>query len=317
MGLGWVDIALIVEEFGRSLIHSPVADTVVSTDIIARYGTTAQKSVLLPEVAAGRIQFATAIAEPGEECGPGGVTARLSPITDGWRLRGTKMLVPECDTPGRILVAARFGDTGSLGFVLINPSTAGISSRPHSTLDPASKLRYVELKDVEVRPHDVLGDGAVPTGAVERAFDLLGTAAALELVGIAGRVLDLSVEYAKVRVQFGKPIGSFQAIKHRCADMAVLLDTARSTAYYAAWAVSENIGDREKTVSMAKAYCGDAARTICNDGLQIHGGMGFTWELGLHYYLRRAKLLEFIYGDAAYHRERVVAATLDELGVQG
>jgi alkylation response protein AidB-like acyl-CoA dehydrogenase len=135
---------------------------------------------------------------------------------------------------------------------------------------------------------------------------------AAQLLGLADGALDLAVEYAKLRQQFGQPIGSFQAIKHRCADMAVAVDTSRSAAYYASWAMAEDSDDRAKAVSMAKSFCGDASRFVCNEGIQIHGGIGFTWELGLHFYLRRAKVLEYSYGDAAYHRERVLAETLAE-----
>jgi alkylation response protein AidB-like acyl-CoA dehydrogenase len=135
------------------------------------------------------------------------------------------------------------------------------------------------------------------------------------MTGVAARVLDNSVTYAGQRTQFGKPIGSFQAIKHKCADMAVAVEASRSAAYYASWALAEDAPDRAKAVSIAKSFCGDAARFVCNEGIQIHGGIGFTWELGLHFYLRRAKVLEYSYGDAAYHRERVLAETLSELGV--
>jgi alkylation response protein AidB-like acyl-CoA dehydrogenase len=125
-------------------------------------------------------------------------------------------------------------------------------------------------------------------------------------------MLDLAVAYAGQREQFGRPIGSFQAIKHRCADMLVQLETSRTAAYYAAWALASDAPECARAVSMAKAYCGDAARFVCNETVQIHGGVGFTWEVDLHLYLRRAKTLEYSYGDASAHRERVLSATLAE-----
>ena len=134
--------------------------------------------------------------------------------------------------------------------------------------------------------------------------------------GIAAKMLDASVIYARQRNQFGSPIGSFQAIKHRCADMAVGIDASRSAAYYAAWALSDRSQDSPRAVSIAKSFCGDTARYVCNESIQIHGGIGFTWELGLHYYLRRAKTLEYLYGDASYHRERVLAITLAQLDAE-
>jgi alkylation response protein AidB-like acyl-CoA dehydrogenase len=172
----------------------------------------------------------------------------------------------------------------------------------------------LDMSDVHVVRDDIIGGDPSPR-SVDRLLDASGVIAATMMTGISGKVLDNAVTYAAQRTQFGKPIGSFQAIKHRCADMAVTIDASRSAAYYAAWALAEEAPDRAKAVSMAKSYCGDASRFVCNEGVQLHGGIGFTWELGLHFYLRRAKVLEYSYGDAAYHRERVVSETLAELGV--
>ena len=315
MGLGWVDVALVIEELGKSLIHSPVTDTLVATDIIARYGTSAQQATLLPRIATGALRVVTAIAEPDSDYGTKGIAALVTSAQNGWRLSGTKMLVPHAGTEGLMMVAARAGAGGHLGIALVPPQRTGVQGRPHVTLDPATKLEGVVYSDVSLADSDFLGSHPEAVNAVERLLDLHAGVASLAMVGIAGRMLELSVNYAHERVQFDKPIGSFQAIKHRCADIAVALDAARSAAYYAAWALSEGSSDSAKAVSMAKAYCGDAARMACNEGIQIHGGMGFTWELGLHYYLRRTKLLEFSYGDAAFHRERVLAATLQSLGI--
>jgi alkylation response protein AidB-like acyl-CoA dehydrogenase len=190
----------------------------------------------------------------------------------------------------------------------------GVSLREHSTLDPSSRFHELELDSMAVVRDDILGGEPSPA-SVGRLLDASGGVSAMIMTGIAGKVLDNAVAYATQRLQFDKPIGSFQAIKHRCADMAVAIDASRSAAYYAAWALAEEAPDRAKAVSMAKANCGEAARFVCNEGIQIHGGVGFTWELGLHFYVRRAKMLEYAYGDAAYHRERVMAATLAELGI--
>ena len=156
---------------------------------------------------------------------------------------------------------------------------------------------------------DVLG-GAPSAAALHRLLDAGAAASALQITGIAARMLDLAAEYAGQRVQFGRPIGAFQAIKHRCADMMVQVETSRTAAYYAAWALSSGPAEAAQAVSMAKAYCGDAARSVCNEAIQIHGGIGFAWELDLHLYLRRAKSLEYAYGDATAHRERVLTAAL-------
>jgi len=171
----------------------------------------------------------------------------------------------------------------------------------------------VTFNDVTIVDRDFLG-GAPSAAALEQLMDASAMCAAVFMTGIAGKVMDQTVDYVKQRKQFGKAIGSFQAIKHKCADLAVSVDSCRSAAYYAAWAVALSTPDQRKSVSIAKSFCGDMSRFVCNEGIQLHGGMGFTWDLGLHYYLRRAKLLEYSYGDSAYHRKRVIAEALLDLG---
>jgi alkylation response protein AidB-like acyl-CoA dehydrogenase len=156
-------------------------------------------------------------------------------------------------------------------------------------------------------PAERLGD----TAALSPALDLATSALAAELVGGMQRTLDLTVEYAKTRKQFGKPIGSFQAVQHQCADMYLETESARSAAYYAAWALQENSPDAAAAVSIAKLYASDAARTVGNRGIQVHGGMGFTWENDLHLYYRRAKASETMLGDASFHRERLARLVID------
>ncbi len=181
--------------------------------------------------------------------------------------------------------------------------------RRHDDIDPASGCCAVTFESVALPDNAILG-GAAPARAVARLLDAGATLNAGLLTGIAARMLDTAVEYAKSRHQFGQPIGAFQAIKHRCADMAVALEAARSAAYYAVWAISEGAADSIRAASMAKSCCGESARAICNETIQIHGGMGFTWELGLHRFLRRARVLEYAFGDQAWHNERVLTETL-------
>ncbi|MDB6085639.1 MAG: acyl-CoA dehydrogenase, partial [Gammaproteobacteria bacterium] len=173
----------------------------------------------------------------------------------------------------------------------------------------------IEFKNVAVAPRHVLALGQ-SVEAAQRVLDMAALTAATAMTGISGAVFDATLEYVKQRSQFGKPLGSFQAIKHRCADMMVALNSSRSAAYYAAWAVVNDAPDQAKAVSIAKSFCGDASRFICDEGTQLHGGMGFTWELGLHFFLRRAKMLEYAYGDATFHRRRVLAETLTELRME-
>jgi alkylation response protein AidB-like acyl-CoA dehydrogenase len=150
---------------------------------------------------------------------------------------------------------------------------------------------------------------------LSRALDVATAALAAEMVGGMQRTLDITVEYAKTRKQFGKPIGMFQAVQHQCADMYLETESARSAAYYAAWALEENVPDAATAVSIAKMYASDASRTVGNRGIQIHGGMGFTWENDLHLYYRRAKASETAFGDATFHRERIARFVIDARAV--
>ena len=309
LGLGFVDLALPLEELGKALVPAVFFDTLVATDLIVRYGTASQRDRLLPALAAGKVKVAIAATEIAGGFGPEEIATAAVASRSGWRLTGTKIMVPHTASEDLLLVLVRFQPGGELGLVLIEPGRSGISIRAASTLDLVCRFDEVGFDSVELHSADVLG-GAASADAVARLMDVSAAVAALQLTGIAGRMLDISVAYAAQRTQFGKPIGSFQAIKHRCADMAVSADAARTAAYYAGWAIAEDAADRIRACSIAKSFCGDAARFVCNEAIQVHGGMGFTWELGLHHYLRRAKVLEYSWGDAAYHRERVIAATL-------
>lgn len=312
MGLSLVDLALVIEEYGRALVPSPVGETIAATDIIARHATRDQRARLLPQLAEGRLRIVPAVAEADTGHDPADIALTARPDGNGWTLTGRKLLVPEAASADLILVAARFGEGGPLGLAMVENGRAGMSLREHSTLDLTSRYYQLDLDRVALMRDDIVGCEPSPN-SVERLFDASSFVAAMLMTGIAGKVLDDAVAYAKQRIQFGKPIGSFQAIKHRCADMAVAIDASRSAAYYAAWALAEDAPDRARAVSMAKAFCGESSRFVCNEGIQIHGGIGFTWELGLHLYLRRAKVLEYSYGDAAYHRERVLKEALAAL----
>ncbi|MFZ4531526.1 MAG: acyl-CoA dehydrogenase family protein [Alsobacter sp.] len=314
MGLGFVDLALILEEFGRALVPAPAAETLVATDVIARHATPEQQAKWLPAIAEGKLRVTLAIAEVDAAYATAFTTSVAQPAGNGWTLDGLKILVPDAAGCDLILASVHFGAGGPVGLVALDRTRAGVSLRPHVGLDRSSRHDEVTFSAVSITQDDIVG-GAPSAAAVALASEGGAAAAALQMTGIAARVLDDAVAYAGQRTQFGKAIGSFQAIKHRCADMAVSLEGARSAAYYAAWAVAEDSPGLEQAVSMAKAFCGDTSRFVCREGIQIHGGIGFTWDLGLHLWVRRAKMLESAYGDAVQHRERVLARTLADLGI--
>jgi alkylation response protein AidB-like acyl-CoA dehydrogenase len=290
MGMSFVDVALIVQELGATLSPLAITDTLIATDLIARHRKGGVANELLPGIAVGKTRIALAWQEPGSGYDASDIASMAA--------TGHKMLVADADEADLFLVAT------DKGLVLVDKSAATLT--PHHGLDPSCAHHYLEYSARE----------AIPLGAwIPRArlFDVAATVNAGLLLGISEKLLTLSAAYARERIQFDKPIGSFQAIKHKCADMAVSFEAAKSVAYYAFWAMAEDAPDRAKAASMAKAWCGDTAIKAGHDAVQIHGGMGFTWELGLHHYLRRTAVLSSAYGDATWHRERVLAETLAEM----
>jgi alkylation response protein AidB-like acyl-CoA dehydrogenase len=303
VGLTPVDVALAVEAMGRGLAPLSAASALIVTDLLVRHGTDRQQRELLPRIATGEAKVAIAVLEHDA----GYDAAALATRVDRGQLSGGKILVADAADAEVILVVAI--DAGEPRLVLVKRSADGVVVARHTDIDPSAGMCAVTFDDVALGPDAVLGASA-PQRAVERLVDVAATVHAGLLIGIAGRMMDTAVEYARTREQFGQAIGAFQAIKHRCADMAVAVEAGRSAAYYAFWAVSEDAADRARAASMAKAYCSEIARDVCNEAIQVHGGMGFTWELGLHRFLRRAKLIEHLHGDSAWHNERILTETL-------
>jgi len=310
VGLSLVDLALGIEALGAGLAPPAIAATLAATDLIVRHGSEAQQQALLPQIAAGELKIALAVQDA--DCGYAPDLVKTA-IMDN-KVSGRKILVADAADAKVFLVLARSATGMAIG--VVDREMSGVIVRPHEDIDPTCGLCAIDLDAVTLSNDAVIG-AAAPDRAVKRLLDVAVTIAAGELMGIAAKMLDTSVDYARTRVQFGKPIGAFQAIKHRCADMAVAVEAGRSAAYYAFWAVAEDAPDRARATSMAKAYCGDVARQACNDAIQIHGGMGFTWELGLHRFLRRSKVLEHAYGDITFHNERVLAQTLAAISISG
>lgn len=305
-GLGFVDLALVLEEFGRALVPGPMAETILAADILCRFGTPSQRSKLLPQISAGACRIAFAHAQAGAGHTASDVTLAAERIAGQWRLRGRKILVPAAQAATHLMVSAKPHD-GAAALFICDAKHLSTAPQPHRAIDPDSLLASIDFDGVPAQPV-----GEVPDARpLARLIDTSTLSAALQMVGISAAALALAVDYAGQRTQFDKPIGSFQAIKHKCADMLVALESARSAAYYAAWAAAEDDASLPLAVSMAKAVSSDACRLICNDALQIHGGVGFTWDFDIHFYLKRGKLLEYAFGDASYHRERVAGLVLD------
>jgi alkylation response protein AidB-like acyl-CoA dehydrogenase len=222
----------------------------------------------------------------------------------GGKLTGEKLFVPDAAVADWIVVLAQNG------VFVVDAKSPGAKISPMVSMDLTRKLYEVQFHNT---PAEKIGE----LSGVGAAIDVATVALVAEMVGGMQRTLDMSVEYAKTRKQFGKTIGSFQAVQHQCADMYLETESSRSAAYYAAWALQENVPEASQAVSIAKIYASDASRAVGNRGIQIHGGMGFTWENDLHLYYRRAKASETAFGDATFHRERLARLVIDGAAVAG
>ncbi len=298
-GYSYVELIVVLEEMGRSLLCAPYFSTVVlAANTLIHSGDDAAKSDLLPGIASGETVATLAFTEANGRWDEAGVTMSATSGSDGWVLDGTKMFVLDGHTADLVLVAARTPAGVSL-FSVAGDAT-GLTRTPLATMDQTRKQARLEFSGT---PATLVGTDGGGWAVVERVLDLAAVALAAEQVGGAQMCLDMSVEYAKVRVQFGRPIGSFQAIKHKCADMLLEVESAKSAAYYAGWCASELNDELPSVASLAKAYCSDAYFHAAAENIQIHGGIGFTWEHPAHLYFKRAKSSELLFGDPTYHRE--------------
>jgi alkylation response protein AidB-like acyl-CoA dehydrogenase len=303
-GFSFVELGIVLEEMGRVLLCAPYFSTVVlAADAIMNAGTSEQQGALLPGIASGETIATLAFTEPNGRWDATGIEMVARGSGDEYTLDGTKMFVLDGHTADLVVVAARLeGTEGEDGISLFTVAgdAAGLTRTALSTMDQTRKQAKLEFSGVSARPLGVPGAG---WSALSKTLDQAAVGLANEMVGGAQRVLDMSVEYAKVRVQFGRPIGSFQAIKHKCADMLLETESGKSAAYYAAWAAGEDNDELPVAASLAKAYCSDAYSHSAAENIQIHGGIGFTWEHDAHLYFKRAKSSELLLGDATYHRE--------------
>ena len=252
----------------------------------------------LPGIAAGETIATLASTEPSGKWDEAGITMAAKGSGAKFTLDGTKMFVIDGHTASLILVAARTAKGVSL--FAVDGNAKGLTRTALSTMDQTRKQAKLEFKGVEA---ELIGTEGKGWEVLSKVFDLAAVALAAEQVGGAQKVLDMAVEYAKVRVQFGRPIGSFQAIKHKCADMLLEVESAKSAAYYGMWCAAEMNDELPSVASLSKAYCSEAYFHAAAENIQIHGGIGFTWEHPAHLYFKRAKSSELLFGDPTYHRE--------------
>jgi alkylation response protein AidB-like acyl-CoA dehydrogenase len=308
-GFGFVELGIVLEETGRALLCAPYfASSVLAGTVIMNAGTEAQKRELLPAIAAGECVATLAFTEPNGGWDTDGIEMTATPAGPGYRLDGAKSFVLDGHTADLIVVVARrpgsAGDQG-LSFFTVSGDAAGLTRRPLKVLDPTRKQALIAFHAVEA---ELLGEAEAAAGPLKKTLSQAAVCLSNEMVGGADKLRQSALDYANLRVQFGRTIASFQSMKHKQADMLVDVELAKSAAYYAAAAATEDDPELPALASLAKACASEAYMRTAIHAIQIHGGIGFTWDNDTHLWFKRAKSSEVMLGDPAYHRELMLRA---------
>jgi alkylation response protein AidB-like acyl-CoA dehydrogenase len=301
-GLSPIELCILIEELGRNLAPVPFVPHALATSAVLEVATDSQRGALLRGLASGETIGTVCLSAAGHSAAKGG-----APIAEmragGFSLRGSLHFVPDAASAQLLIAPAVLG--GEVRLFAVPQPSRGIAIRPMQALDLLRPLYEVVFEDADLPADALLGVAPAAPAGLERFLDRALLSISAEMLGGAEQCLETAVRYARERVQFGKPIGVHQAIKHKCADMLFAVEAARSITYYAAFAAREQLDDAGVLASMAKATAGDAYRRAAADNLQIHGGVGFSWETDCHLYLRRARSDDAWFGGASFHRERI------------
>ncbi len=300
LGLGMVDLVAVAEEMGRACFPGPFLGTVWAATLLAE---AAPESKHLQALATGEQKGAVALLEPEASWDPADVRLQAVKSGAGYQLTGQKSFVSDADVADVILCVARVGN--ELALFAVPAKATGVSIRAMAGMDATRKLFDVTFEGVVVTADNVLATGDAARAALDRSLQVGTLVTCADMLGGMQWIIEDAVEYAKTRQQFGKEIGSFQAVQHMCADMLLWTESARSAIYFAAWALDAEPASAERAVMTAKIYTSDASREVANRGVQVHGGIGFTWEHDLQLYYKRSKASEILFGDAAFHRARL------------
>lgn len=316
IGLGYADLICIMEEFGKGLMPEPLIPYGILAGTAILHGATdAQKSALLPQIAEGTLKVAAGFYEADSRYNLAHVTTTAEASGDGYVLNGEKFLVENAATADKILVSARTSgavkEEDGVSLFLVDAGASGLKRSPVITMDHRPRST-VALSGVKVPGDALIGSIGDALDAIERAVDCATVALCAEMVGGMQAALEMTVGYSHERVQFGVPIGSFQALKHKAANMFMQIEVARSSMYYAAMAEDEEMPDRRAAISAAKSVCSDAYVAVTKEAIQMHGGIGFTDEHNIHLFYKRAIATAATYGDADYHRERYVQEKFEQ-----
>ena len=297
LGQSYLDLVLLLGELGRAVAPVPFLSSIAQAgQIVLHHGSDDQRKRLLPGIASGERIATVAIAENARSYGEEGIGLRAEQVSDAWWLSGEKRYVLDAPAADLFVVAARAAD-GVRWFVAEDAANV----EPRRSFDLTRTIGTVTFDGTRAEP---LGKPELQPG-----LNLCFAAVCAEMIGTASKILDLTVSYAKEREQFGRPIGSFQAIKHKCAEMLADLEPARSAAFYASWAVATQAEDADLAVSVAKSFGSEALARLAGEGVQVHGGIAFTWEHDMHLYQKRIKALQVLFGDETFHRERIARLT--------
>ncbi len=305
-GFGFLELGIVLEEMGRVLLPSPFYATVcLAANAILNAGNQSQKQALLPGIAAGETLATLALCEDSGRFDAAGITLEAVPEGEGYRLDGHKSFVIDGQVADCLVVVARLaGSTGTDGITLVtvHSNDPGVAATPLETMDEIRKQARIEFSGAR---GEILGEEGKGWPPLAKTLDQANIMLAAEMLGASQKCLEMAVEYAKVRMQFARPIGSFQAIKHKAAEVLLEIELAKSAGYYSWWVADERQEELAEAASVAKSVCADTFLLAAAEGIQIHGGIGFTWEHDAHLYLKRAKGSEILFGDATAHRARL------------
>jgi alkylation response protein AidB-like acyl-CoA dehydrogenase len=311
VGLGLVEMAATLEEMGRALLPGPFVNTVLlAGTALSRAASEQLKQTYLTAICRGDARATVAILERSASWRRDAIAMEANDCGGGYELTGEKLFVGEAAVADFIIVAARTREARDLVLLLVPSGAAGMRTTLTPGVDLTRRLYRVSFDRVRVPQDHLVARGTDAEAALDHAIDVTALGLSAEMVGGMQQLLDHTVAYTKTRAQFGRPIGSFQAVQHRCVDMFALVEGSRAATYYAAWALGQQNPDAQLAVSVAKAYASDAFREVGNMAIQLQGGMGFTWENDTHLYYRRAKGSELACGDATFHRDRIAGKVL-------
>jgi len=306
VGLDLVTMLVLLEETGRTLFPSPLVSTVIASQAIERFGSEAQQAKWLPGLADGSKIGSFALIEASDDLRPQGVALRGKADGDAILLSGTKTLVPDGAVADVHVVVFRSGDAAdAISLALVEKDTDGLRTTALTTMDLTKRTARLDFGDVRIGRDALLGETGTAANAVAWLVDLGAALVTAESVGAAENALAITTQFAKERVQFGEVIGRFQGVKHPLAEMYVDIESIRSLVYYAFWALSEGDPDAARAVARAKALASEVIPGVGIDGVQLHGGVGYTWEYDIQLYLKRGKWMRPIFGDADHHYERL------------